>query len=163
MKNLFKVFSCLMLATATAMAQQGSESKPKPPAMQPSGDVLVKALLVSDSAQNKKDLPPVEELKKLLEREIAKSAALPFTTTAQTPVVQRAKFGEASTSTVKGGMIVIDGAVYLRFDDAIYPMIGGGASGCFDPDAEARWQKARMKFAAQVKVEQEQSVREKKD
>lgn len=160
MKNLFRVFLCLLLAAATAMAQQGGEPKPKPPVMQPSGDILVKALLVADSAQNKKDPVPAEDLKKLLEREIAKSAALPLTTTTQMSVRQVAKFEE---NTVKSGMVVIDGAVYLRFGDTIYPMVGGGASGCFDPDALAKWQKARIKFAAQVKVEQEQSVQEKKD
>ncbi|MEO6724810.1 MAG: hypothetical protein ABIP14_05865 [Blastocatellia bacterium] len=155
MKNLFTVFSCLIVAAATAIAQQGGEPKLRPPALQPSGDMLVKALLAADNAQSKKEPSSAEDLKNLLEREIAKSAALPLATTTQTPVEQGMKAGETFTFTVKGGMVVIDGAVYLRFGDAIYPMVGGGASGCFDPNTDAKVQKARMKFTEQLKTEQE--------
>lgn len=155
MKNLFRALSCLIVVAVTTMAQQGGEPKLKPPALRPSGDMLVKALLAADNAQSKKEPSSAEDLKNLLEREIAKSAALPLTTTTQTPVEQGMKAGETFTFTAKGGMVVIDGAAYLRFDDTIYPMVGGGASGCFDPNTDAKVQKARMKFTEQLKTEQE--------
>src|SRR5262245_55034970 len=52
MKNLFGVLSCLIAAVAVAMGQQDGESKSQPNALQPTGEVLVKALLAADNAQN---------------------------------------------------------------------------------------------------------------
>jgi len=166
MKNLVRIFLCLVAAVVTAMAQQNGESKSSsqvlPPGGQPAAEALVRALLAADTAQNKQERLPVEELKKLVEREIAKSAALPLVTSTKAPVTQGLKGESPDTVTIKTGMIVIEGAVYIRFGDTIYPMVGGGASGCFDPDAEARVQKARQKFAGQLKTEQEKAEQEKK-
>ena len=67
MKNLFGVLSCLIVAVAVAMAQQGGESKSQPPALQPTGEVLVKALLAADKAQSKRETPSMEELKKTIQ------------------------------------------------------------------------------------------------
>ena len=61
MKNLFRVFSCLIVAAITAIAQQSGEPRLKPPALQPSGDRLVKALLAADNAQSKKETSSAEE------------------------------------------------------------------------------------------------------
>ena len=66
------------------------------------------------------------------------------------------KFSSITSGDLSGNlMVLIDGAVYYRFGGTIYPMQGGGASGCFDPNVDARIQKARMKFAEQSKAEQE--------
>src|SRR5262249_15576075 len=107
-----------------------------------------KALLAADHTQNKRETPSLEELKKAIDREIVKSAAFassPQISPKQAPT-PKDKFPFA---TLDNQMLLIDGAVYYRFDDTIYPVPGGGASGCFDPDAAAKVHRARMKFAAQ--------------
>ncbi|MEP7336517.1 MAG: hypothetical protein ABI977_02025 [Acidobacteriota bacterium] len=160
MKNLFGVFLCLIVAIAVAVAQQGGESKSQQPAqlpaLQPTGEVLVKALLAADSAQNKRETPSAEELKKTIDQEIAKSATAPFTSTPQDSMGRMHKPGDKLPSlTLDDQIIMIDGAVYFRFGDTIYPMSGGGASGCFDPNSATRLQQARIKFAGQNKADHE--------
>ncbi len=137
MTYLFGVFLCL-----SVVVQQGSEPKPTP-SVQPSSDVLVRALLAADSAQNKLEKASAEELKTLIDREIVKSA---------TQVADLKKKGEPQTTDL---MVLIDGAVYLKFGDTIYPMPGGGASGCFDSNAATKLEQARLKFAEQLKTEKE--------
>jgi len=153
MKNLLIAFLYLAVTVTSAMAQEREEPKASsqsaPFSGQPSSEALVKALLAADAVQGKQASFSVEGLKKLVEREIAKSAALPLLVSTQTPVTQNLKGMETDSFTVKNGLTVIDGAVYLQFGGTIYPMNGGGASGCFDPDASARLQQARMKFAEQ--------------
>ncbi len=160
MKNLFGVFLCLFITAGAAMAQQSNESKSQPPALQPSSKMLVKALLAADRTQNKKKTPSVEELKKTIDEEIAKSAV----SSSQTPARQILNPGDKlPILTSDKLMIMVDGAIYYRFGGTIYPVPGGGASGCFDPEMEAKIQKARMKFAEQFKAEQEKAGQEKKD
>jgi hypothetical protein len=148
MKNLLRVLSCLIAAVTVAMAQQSGESRPQSSGLRPTGDVLVRALLAADHAQNKREMPSVEELKRAIDQEIVKSAA--FASSSQISSKQaptpKDKFPFA---TLDNQMLLIDGAVYYRFDDTIYPVPGGGASGCFDPDAADKVHRARMKFAAQ--------------
>lgn len=148
MKNLFGVFFCLFAAVAV---QQAGESKspgpPAPPSIQPSeqpsgqpaSDVLVRALLAAEKAQNKQEKLPAEELKTMIDREIAKSAT------------QVTDSGESLRIQANDLMVIIDGAVYLKFGGTIYPMPGGGASGCFDPNSAAKLDQARLKFAEQNK------------
>lgn len=156
MKNPFGVFLCLIVAVVVAVGQQGGESKAQPPALPPTGEVLVKALLAADNAQNKRETISVEELKKTIDQEIAKSATAPFTSTSQNPAKRtRQSEGKLPYLTLDNQMILIDGAVYFRFGDTIYPVNGGGASGCFDPDSATRLQQARIKFAGQNKAHQE--------
>ncbi|HEX9003461.1 MAG TPA: hypothetical protein VGB07_26370 [Blastocatellia bacterium] len=144
MKNLFGVFFCLLAAVA---AQQAGESKspgqPAPPSAEPSADILVRALLAADKVRNKQEKLPAEELKTLINREIAKSATLPS--------VQMADARQGIGFQAEDLMVTIDGAVYLKFGGTIYPMPGGGASGCFDPNSTARLEQARLKFAGQAK------------
>lgn len=144
MNNLFGVFFCLLAAVA---AQQSGESKspgqPAPHSAEPSADILVRALLAADKVRNKQEKLPAEELKTLINREIAKSATLPS--------VQMADAGQGIGFQAEDLMVTIDGAVYLKFGGTIYPMPGGGASGCFDPNSTARLEQARLKFAGQAK------------
>lgn len=144
MKHLFGVFICLFAVIAV---QQGGESKsssqPALPSTEPSGDILVRALLAADKVRNKPGNLPAEELKTLIDREIAKSAAL--------PAVQMATARKNTGFQADDLLVTIDGAVYLKFNGTIYPMPGGGASGCFDPNSTARLEQARLKFARQTK------------
>jgi len=165
MKNLLGVLSCLIAAAALAMAQQGGESKAQPPGLQPAGEVLVKALLAADNAQKRREAPSAEDLRKTIDREIARLAAGPLTPTPQTAGRRPPKPTDRPSlaAPLDSLMVLIDGAVYYRFDGMIYPAPGGGASGCFAADAEAKVQKARIKFAEQLKAEQEKAVEGKKD
>lgn len=164
MKNLFKVLPCLVIAAVVAVAQQGGESKPQPSALQPTSDVLVKALLAADGAQNKKETPSAEELKKTIDQEIAKSAVSSLVSSSQNPARKIPKPGDKFSSITSDNlMIMIDGAVYYRLGGTIYPVPGGGASGCFAPDTEVKIQKARMKFEAQSKAAEEKVGQEEKD
>jgi hypothetical protein len=156
MKNLFGILLYLIAATAVAAAQQDGESKSQPPALQPTGEVLVKALLAAGNAQNKRETPSAEKLKKTIDQEIAKSATAPFTSTPQNPATRTPQSGgKLPYLTLDNQMILIDGAVYFRFGDTIYPVSGGGASGCFDPNSATRLQQARIKFAGQNKADHE--------
>jgi hypothetical protein len=142
MKHLSGIFLCLI--TAVLMTQQEGQSKSTnqaPPSVQPGTDLLVRALLAADTAQNKQEKPPVEDLKTVIDREIAKSA---------TQVAELKMPGDHQAG---DPLVLIDGAVYLKFGGTIYPMPGGGASGCFDPNSSAKLQQARLKFAEQVKTE----------
>jgi hypothetical protein len=144
MKHLFGVFFCLLAFVAV---QQGGDSKsssqPAPLSAEPSGDILVRALLAADKVRNKQEKLPADELKTLIDREIAKSAAV--------PAVQMATVRKNAGFQTDDLMVTIDGAVYLKFGGTIYPMPGGGASGCFDPNSTARLEQARLKFAGQAK------------
>ena len=150
-QHLLGMVLCLSLAVA---AQQSGDSKtaspPAPSNAQPSGDMLVKALLAAEGAQNKTEKISTEELKATLDREIAVSLA---------QAADLRKPGGLQTVTP---LVLIDGAVYLKFGDTIYPMPGGGASGCFDPNAATKLQQARLKFAEQAKTEKNQSEADKK-
>ncbi|MFN0107422.1 MAG: hypothetical protein ACKVZH_01095 [Blastocatellia bacterium] len=144
MKYLLSIFACLMVAVSAATAQQ---EPPKPtPSIQPTAEALMKAQANTDKAMAKHDEASVEELKKFVEREIAKSAALPVTITVQEPLKPEIPKTSITFST---GMVVIDGAVYIHIGNVIVPMAGGGASGCFSLPEEnaARIQRAQAKFA----------------
>lgn len=55
-----------------------------------------------------------------------------------------------SVAVINDSMIMIDGALYFRADDTIYPIPGGGASGCFEVnplESRARVERARAAFA----------------
>jgi hypothetical protein len=142
-KHLVGMFLCLIGIVA---AQQGGESKPPaPPGVQPAANVLVRAMLAADKARNKQEAPSTEDLKRVIDREIAKSVALPAT--------QTDRFKSTGEGKADDLMVVIDGAVYLKFGGTVYPMPGGGASGCFDPNSSARVEQARLKYAEQNKSE----------
>lgn len=150
-QHLLGMVLCLSLAVT---ARQSGDSKPTtPPApsnVPPAGDKLVKALLAADGAQNKTEKISAEELKAMLDREIAVSLA------------QAADLRKPGGLQTVNSLVLIDGAVYLKFGDTIYPMPGGGASGCFDPNAATKLQQARLKFAEQAKTEKNQPEADKK-
>lgn len=146
MKHLIRACVCSLIAVSWAVAQQ--ETPPKPaPSIQPTAEILMKA---ADKTQTKREEVSSEELKKFVEREIAKSAALPVTTTDHAPPKLQAPGG--SLDEVKSNIVVVDGLVYLRMGDSIVPMIG---SGCFSTQEEnaARTKQAQIKFAAMQKAE----------
>lgn len=152
MKYLFGICACLFIATW----QQ--EATPKPaPSIQPTAEVLMKAQAATDKALARRDEASTEELKKMVEREIAKSAALPITTMTQDPlplIVPQDKLRDAKLEFTVG-WVVIDGALYTRIGNTILPVPGGGASACFSipSENEAKIQRARLKFAEMNKAE----------
>jgi hypothetical protein len=153
MKYLLGIFTCLVIAVAVVTAQQ--ETPPKPtPSIQPTAEALMKAQAAADKAKTRRDEPLAEELKKLVQREIAKSAALPVTTTVQEPVKQTVQPETPSRLKMefKTGLVMVDGTAYMRIGNIIVSMPG---SECFLPEAEsaARLQRAHAKFAEIMKTE----------
>lgn len=152
MKYILGVCACLFIATW----QQ--EAPPKSaPSIQPTAEALMKAQAAADKALAKRDEASTEELKKMVEREIAKSAALPITTMTQDPlplITPQDKLRDPKLEFTVG-WVVIDGALYTRIGHTIVPASGGGASGCFSIPAEneAKIQRARVKFAEMNKAE----------
>ncbi|MEK7830854.1 MAG: hypothetical protein AAB401_07200 [Acidobacteriota bacterium] len=141
MKHLLGICACLFIATW----QQ--EAPPKPaPSIQPTAEALMKAQTAADKALAKRDEDSTEELKKLVEREIAKSAALPVTTTVQEPVKLTVKL-EFKTS-----VMMVDGSPYLRIGNIVVAMPG---SECFLPEdvSAARFQRAQAKLTELMKAE----------
>lgn len=153
MKYVLGIYACLVIAVVCATAQQEPPSK-QTPSIQPTAEALMKAQAAADKAQAKREEPFAEELKKLVDREIAKSAALPVMTTVQEPIKQIVLPDSAKDSTFESkiGLVVIDGVLYLRTGKTIMPMPG---SGCFLPQEEhdARTQRAQAKFAEMSKLE----------
>ncbi len=146
----------VVLAFSWTVAQQ--ETPPKPtPSIQPTAEVLMKA---ADKTQTKREEVSSEELKKFVEREIAKAAALPVATTEHEALKLQALGG--SLNEVKPSIVVVDGLVFWRVGDSIVPMIG---SGCFSTQEEnaARTRQAQIKFAAMLKAESGKTEPEKKD
>ncbi len=153
MKYVLGIYACLVIAVVCATAQQ--EPPPKQtPSIQPTAEALMKAQAAVDKAHTKRDEPFAEELKKLVDREIAKSAALPVMTTVQEPIKQTVLPDSSKDSALewKTGLVVIDGVVYLRMGKTVLPMPG---SGCFSTQEEndARTQRAQAKFAEMSKLE----------
>jgi hypothetical protein len=65
---------------------------------------------------------------------------------------------EKTATSTDSGFVMIEGATYLVFGDTLMPMPGGGASGCFDKDAEAkaaRLARARAAYAQQLKLKKD--------
>lgn len=149
MNYVFGIFACLALTVASVVAQQGTQPKQKP-SIQPTAEALLKAQTAADRAQTKSDEPFADEMKKLVEREIAKSAALPVTTTVQEPVNQTLSPEPPNDAQLR--MVVIDGVVYVRVGKSILPIIG---SGCFltQEEIDAKTQRAQAKFAEMSKAE----------
>lgn len=153
MKYLLGIYACLVLAVAVAAAQQ--EAPPKPtPSIQPTAEALMKAQAATDKALAKRDEASTEELKKMVEREIAKSAALPVTTTVQEPVklaIQPEVLSRLKLE-IKSGLVMVDGTAYMRIGNIIVPMPG---SECFLPEdvSAARLQRAQAKLAEIMKTE----------
>lgn len=56
-----------------------------------------------------------------------------------------------SAGLFSGSIIVIEGAVYTSIGDMLMPLPGGGASGCFDPNAAAKIERARAEWAKRQK------------
>ncbi|MBP6824009.1 MAG: hypothetical protein KA368_20850 [Acidobacteria bacterium] len=154
MKHLFGICACLVIAVGAVAAQQDAPPPKPTPSIQPTAEALMKAQAAADKALAKPDESFVEELKKLVEREIAKSAALPVTTTVQEPVKQTVppETLQGLKQEIKTGLVVIDGAVYMRIGTSIVAMPG---SECFLPEAEitVRRQRAKAKFAEILKAE----------
>lgn len=86
MKYLFGIFLCLVMVSA-ATAQQNGQSKPlrqvPAPAIKPTAEALMKAQMVADQSQSNREEISVEELRKMIEREFAKSASTPIVTSIQ--------------------------------------------------------------------------------
>lgn len=142
MKYLFGL--CLIFALAgLAVAQQEKTT----PSIQPTAEALMKAQANNDKAQKQQEAS-TEELKKFVEREIAKSAALPVATSVQDPITLTIKNQALTTA---NNMVVIDGVVYLSVGSIIRPMIG---SGCFltQEEINAKTQSAQAKFAEMNKA-----------
>lgn len=142
MKYLLGIFACLVIVVTVVAAQQ--EAPPKTtPSIQPTAEALLKAQAAADKAQTKHEEASTEELKKLVEREIAKSAALPVTTTVQQTINPPVLVKDQNPGF---RMVVIDGVVYLRMGNSIVPMIG---SGCFltQEERDTKLQRAQAKFA----------------
>ncbi len=154
MKYLFGICACLVSAVAAVAAQQDAPPPKPTPSIQPTAEALMKAQAAADKALVKPDESSVEELKKLVEREIAKSAALPVTTTIQEPVKQTVspETLQGLKQEIKTGLVVIDGAVYMRIGKTIVAMPG---SECFLPETEstAKLQRANAKFTEILKAE----------
>lgn len=152
MKYALGIYCCLVIVAVCAAAQQ--EPPPKQtPSIQPTAEALMKAQAAADKANAKREEPSTEELKKLVEREIAKSAALPVTTTVQEPSKQAISPEPVKDVTLeKVGLVVIDGVVYLKMGKTIQPMPG---SGCFlsQEENDARTLRAQAKFAEMSKLE----------
>ena len=153
MKYLFGISFFLIIAVPVFATQQDPQPK-QTPSIQPTAEALMKAQAAADKAQAKHEQSSTEELKKLVEREIAKSAALPVTTTVQEPINPRIspKLLQNVKLEVKVGMVVVEGAVYIRVGDSIWPMIG---SECYltPEEADAKNQRAKAKFAEMIKAE----------
>lgn len=61
---------------------------------------------------------------------------------------------ETSQRAPGAGWVMIEGAAYLVIGDTVVPLVGGGASGCLDKDAEAtaaRLARARAAYAQRLK------------
>ena len=153
MKYLCGICLWLTIAVPAFVAKQDPQPK-QTPSIQPTAEALMRAQAAADKAQTKHEQSSTEELKKLVEREIAKSAARPVTTTVQEPVSFAALPEQAKDvqAEFKIGMVVIDGAVYIRSGNSILPMIG---SECFltQEEADAKKQRAKAKFAEMIKAE----------
>ncbi|MBS1789940.1 MAG: hypothetical protein JST85_19610 [Acidobacteria bacterium] len=151
MKYLFGVFAMLVFAVVAVAAQQNPPPK-QAPSIQPTAEALMKAQSAADKSQAKNDQPFAEELKQLVEREIAKSAALPVTTTMQQPVKQTLPLAPELSNDTQFKMIVIDGVVYVRVGNSVLPMAG---SGCFltQEEIDVKTQRAQAKFAEMNKAE----------
>lgn len=154
MKSLIGIYTCLILAFA---AQQ--EAPPKP-SIQPTAETLMKAQAANEKAQAKRDEAATEELKKLVEREIAKSAALPVTTSVQEPI-QPSK-SSIPIPGLKTEMIFVDGGAYMRIGNVIVAMAG---SECFLTEEAVieRRKRVAAKFAEMDKAEPAKSESGKKD
>lgn len=164
MQYRLRIILCLLAAFAiatfaTSAAQQSGESKSasqtQPLTIQPTAEVLRKAQTAADKVQNKQDSLSAEELKKMIDREVSKAATLPAPAPAQLPVSQPTKAEGTIQTAASSNLVVIDGAVYIRFNDTIVPMTGGGASGCFSDSTEtsAKIEQAKLKFAERLKAE----------
>lgn len=159
MKYLTGICVCLIAAFSLAVAQQ--ESPPKPtPSIQPTAETLMKA---ADKAQPKREEASTEELKKFVEREIAKSAALPVMTTVQEPIkpVASSELLKDLNLNLKTMMVYVEGGAYMKIGDVVVALAG---SECFLTEEEviARRQRVQAKFAEMKKVEQAKPEPEKK-
>jgi len=161
MKYLLGVYICLIIAVAVVAAQQDIQPR-QTPSIQPTAEALMKAQAAADKAQAKREEPSTEELKKLVEREIARSAALPVTEAAHDPIPQSVQANPSDPAKGKNkqigflsGLVLIDGALYIRVGNSVLPAPGGGASGCFSTSVEndAKIQRAQAKFAEMTKAE----------
>lgn len=156
MKYLPGILLCLLVPGGIAVAQQNGElaksTSEAPSGIQPSSQVLVRALLAADKAAGPPEEPSIETLKEIIEREIIKSVSLPFAIPAGGSQAQSPGFERIFAAPVPDPLVVIDGAVYFKFGGTVYPMNGGGASGCFDSEAPIKLRQARAKFAAQNKA-----------
>lgn len=148
MKYLIGIYTCLVLAFA---AQQ--EIPPKP-SIQPTAEALMKAQAANEKAQSKRDDVTAEELKKMVEREIAKSASLPVTTTVQEPVKPTAtpdllKDVKLDSQTM---MIYVEGGAYMRIGNVVVALAG---SECFLTEEEvlARRKRVQAKFDEMQKAD----------
>jgi hypothetical protein len=160
MKYLTGAFACLLIAVSWATAQQ--ETPPKTtPSIQPTAETLMKA---ADKTQTKREEVSSEELKKFVEREIAKAAALPVTTTIQEPIkptVSTDALKDLKLDT-KISMIFVEGGAYMRIGNMIVAMAG---SECFLSEEEvvARRLRVQAKFAEMEKAESGKTEPAKKD
>lgn len=151
MKYVLGVCACLVIAVACVAAQQ--EPPPKQtPSIQPTAEALLKAQAAAEKAQAKREEPSTEALKKLVEREIAKSAGLPVTTIEQTELLPITVSEPSPEQKPESKIVVIDGTVYVRMGMTILPMAG---SGCFltQEESDARTKRAQAKFAEMNKAE----------
>lgn len=151
MKYVFGVYACLVIVVVCVAAQQ--EPPPKQtPSIQPTAEALLKAQAAAEKAQTKREEPSTEALKKMVEREIAKSAGLPLATTVQEPIEPIVPSKPAQDQQPESKVVVIDGTVYVRMGMTILPMAG---SGCFltQEENDARTKRAQAKFAEMNKLE----------
>lgn len=160
MKYLTGICICLLSLFSLAAAQQ--EAPPKPtPSIQPTAETLMKA---ADKTQTKREEASAEELKKFVEREIAKSAALPVTTTVQEPIQPAVPPRSLKDLKLdwKAGIIYVEGGMYMKIGDVIVAMAG---SECFLTEEEvlARRQRVQAKFAEMQKAEAAKPEPAKKD
>jgi len=139
MKYLIGICLCLLPGISFAAVPQSGAVKPRRPApvpaIQPTAQALMKSEFGGDKEGNRED-QSVEELKKTIEREIAKSAALPVATSIQEITAQTIPPRPVPELTRPYNLLVIDGALYVKFGDTIIPISGGGASGCFSTAPE---------------------------
>jgi len=117
MKYLIKILSALLSLCVIAPAQQKEVTNPQQqqPAIDPTADLLMKSLW-------QKPAPKTDE----------KGESKPVVTPPGTYIPP-----------LNTNIVVLGGVAYMVLGDKLVPMIGGGASGCFDPNGEKTTEKIK--------------------
>ncbi|MCI0660721.1 MAG: hypothetical protein L0220_06580 [Acidobacteria bacterium] len=110
MRYLIKILSALLSLSVIAPAQQKEAAGPpqQQPAIDPTGNLLMRSIMQKPS-------PKSDEMGESKPVVASPDPSIPSMTT---------------------NIVVIGDAAYIVIGDKLVPMIGGGASGCFDSNGE---------------------------